>query len=235
MKLLYTTTTFFMIAFSVASHGSGEALNELGESFHFGNGNPQNYEVARKWYLRASQRGHPEAANHLGRLYLNGEGVPRNLPRACHWYRISAGRGSTAGRTNSRWCEGQGVSGPRVSLRNEIIGVGIALELDSNAFKITSLVPNGPAARSGLLLPGDQLLAVQQDPLGSGDGVPLEGLTLAEVVSMIRGPEGSLVGLLVARQAHPDFMVVLRREKLEVKTSSAPLDPAHPVARRRAS
>ena len=73
-----------------ATGGSGEALNELGERYHFERqGVTQDFKKAREYYLQAVEHKSAKAANHLGRLYLNGEGVEKNPKEAEKWYHKS--------------------------------------------------------------------------------------------------------------------------------------------------
>jgi len=75
-----------------------------------------------------------------------------------------------------------------------MVGIGGSLESRGGHWVIGELVPGGPAARSGLLHPGDRLLSVAQ-----GDGEP-EDVTVmpsSHVVALLRGPAGSTVRLTV--------------------------------------
>jgi carboxyl-terminal processing protease len=56
----------------------------------------------------------------------------------------------------------------------------------------TPFGPGGPAARSGLLRPGDRIVAV-----GQGDEKPVDivDMPLPDAVKLIRGPKGTRVSL----------------------------------------
>ncbi len=74
-------------------------------------------------------------------------------------------------------------------------GIGGSLESGAGGWVMGDLVPGGPAARSGLLHPGDRILAVAQ-----GDGEPEEvtDLPVWHVIDLIRGAKGSTVRLVIA-------------------------------------
>lgn len=74
--------------------------------------------------------------------------------------------------------------------RVELVGIGAALEKVGEVLRITRVVPTGGAAEAGLG-PGDEILAI--------DGVPVRGMSLADAIPRIRGPEGSTVTVVVAK------------------------------------
>jgi len=50
--------------------------------YYNGEGVPQDYAVAMKWYRLAAEQGHAKAQYNLGVMYYNGEGVfRRTTPR----------------------------------------------------------------------------------------------------------------------------------------------------------
>ena len=71
-------------------------------------------------------------------------------------------------------------------------GIGATLTEEDGYCKISNLVPGGPAARSGLLKPGDRIIAV-----GQGDGKPVDivDMPLPDAVKLIRGAKGTPVHL----------------------------------------
>ena len=58
-----------------AEAGNAEAQFELGLMHHEGQGVPQDYAEARRWYEKAAAQGHAEAQCGLGVLYDQGLGV----------------------------------------------------------------------------------------------------------------------------------------------------------------
>lgn len=97
---------------------------------------------------------------------------------------------------------------------SEVVGVGIVIEEIDSSFMVRDVVPGGPAQKDGRLMHGDFIVAVNKSLL-PGDGyIPTNGMSLKEVVDMIRGQEGTRVGLLVERN-NQTISIVLKREKLE--------------------
>ena len=73
-------------------------------------------------------------------------------------------------------------------------GVGGSFEIQHDEWVVGELVPGGPAARSGLIHPGDRILAVAQE---GGEPEDVTDLPYWHVVNLIRGPQGSTVRLTV--------------------------------------
>ena len=81
-----------------------------------------------------------------------------------------------------------------IAMKLSLFGIGASLESEDGFCKIRELLPGGPAARSGLLKPGDRILAVAQS---SGEPVDVTDMPLSRVVELIRGPKGSTVRLTI--------------------------------------
>ena len=65
----------------LAEKGVPEAAYELGKAYRYGNGAPENPELAAQWLIAAVSQPNsrrPHASYHLGTLFLEGEGVPRD-------------------------------------------------------------------------------------------------------------------------------------------------------------
>jgi TPR repeat protein len=43
-----------------------------------GQGVPENYKIATKWYTLVAEQGNAYAQNNLGTMYYQGEGVPQD-------------------------------------------------------------------------------------------------------------------------------------------------------------
>ena len=64
-----------------------------------GQGVPQDYEEAVKWYRLAADQGYASAHNNLGTMYEYGEGVLQDNVMAHMWYNIASANGhSKAGK-----------------------------------------------------------------------------------------------------------------------------------------
>jgi len=69
----------------LAESGDVEAQFNLGFMYDQGQGVPQNYSKAIKWYRKAADQGHVDAQYFLGTMYVQGQGVPLNYAEATKW------------------------------------------------------------------------------------------------------------------------------------------------------
>ena len=60
---------------------------------HEGQGVPQDYQVAAKWYKLAAEQGSPHAQNNMAYLYYNGQGVKIDKVYALMWASIASSNG----------------------------------------------------------------------------------------------------------------------------------------------
>jgi len=59
-----------------------------------GQGLPQNFKEAVRWFTKAAEQRHADAHFNLGALYTNGEGgIKQDLTRALKWFRLAAAQG----------------------------------------------------------------------------------------------------------------------------------------------
>jgi len=95
----------------LAEQGYAEAQNNLGMMYYFGDGVPQDYQEAVKWYRKAAEQGQAEAQYNLGVLYDQGKGVPQDSQEAVKWYRRAAEQGyaGAQGALGYMYAEGKGV------------------------------------------------------------------------------------------------------------------------------
>ncbi len=63
-----------------------------GSCTHNGQGVPQDYAEAVKWYRLAAEQGDAGAQYNLGDMYANGQGVPQDYAEAVKWYRLPPSR-----------------------------------------------------------------------------------------------------------------------------------------------
>lgn len=101
----------FKAARKEAEQGDLNAALALGLMYYSGEGTPQNYEEAVKWYRRAAEKGNATALNNLGLMYLNGQGVGVNLVEAVRLIRTAADKGNPKAQVNLGhfYADGQGV------------------------------------------------------------------------------------------------------------------------------
>ena len=83
MKTLRTITL-------AAEQGIAKAQFSLGVMYAFGEGVPQDYKTAVKWYTLAAEQGNAGAQNNLGLMYGTGRGVIQDNVYAHMWLNIAA-------------------------------------------------------------------------------------------------------------------------------------------------
>ena len=89
-------------------------------------------------------------------------------------------------------------------------GIGATVNMIDGKVVVVRPLPNSPAVQAGLR-EGDTILEV--------DDVSLEGKTLIEAITLIRGPKGTSVKLLVQREGVTEpFTVEVTRDKVELLT-----------------
>jgi carboxyl-terminal processing protease len=110
-----------------------------------------------------------------------------------------------------------------IAMNLSLYGIGASLTSEDGAVTVRGLIPGGPAAKSGLLKPGDRIVAVAQ---GNADSVDISNMPLTRVVGMIRGPKGSPVTLTIlppagAAGASRNIQLVRAEIKLEDQQAKA--------------
>jgi carboxyl-terminal processing protease len=81
-----------------------------------------------------------------------------------------------------------------IAMNLSLFGIGASLDAEDGYCKIRDLMPGGPALRSGLLQPGDRIVAVAQ---AGQPAVDIVNMPLPRAVELIRGTKGSTVTLTV--------------------------------------
>lgn len=66
---------------AAAEQGDVKAQLSLGEMYARGEGVPQDYVEAAKWYRKAAEQGNADAQTTLGLMYSEGVGVPKDDAR----------------------------------------------------------------------------------------------------------------------------------------------------------
>ena len=70
---------------TLAEKGDPTAQYELGVMYQNGEGLPQNYSKAVKWFRMAAEQGDSNAQYSLGLKYSVGHGIPQNYSEAAKW------------------------------------------------------------------------------------------------------------------------------------------------------
>jgi len=106
-----------------------------------------------------------------------------------------------------------------ITMRLSLQGIGAVLKSDNEYTSIQSVVPGGPADKSGLLHAGDKVIGVAQGK--SGEMVDVIGWRLQNVVEKIRGKKGSTVRLniILKKSGSSEITkeIVLVRDKIKLE------------------
>ena len=77
----------------LAEQGVASAQCNLGYMYNHGQGVPQDYKEAARWYRKAAEQGYAEAQYFLVFSYKDGQGVPQDYKEAARWCRKAAEQG----------------------------------------------------------------------------------------------------------------------------------------------
>ena len=105
-----------------------------------------------------------------------------------------------------------------ISMNLSLFGIGATLEIEDGLCTIRELVPGGPAALSGLLKPGDRIVAVAQ---AGKPAVDVTSMPLTHIVELIRGPKGTQVTLGILPPAGATKTVQLTRAEVKLEDQQA--------------
>ena len=103
-------------------------------------------------------------------------------------------------------------------------GIGALLGADDDYTKIVSLVPGGPAEKSGEILPEDKITRIRQIDAEDKEYVDVVGLRIDEVVDLIRGESGTQVEIEFISSDSADStrkLVTLTREEIKLEDRAA--------------
>ena len=70
----------------LAKTGIAEAQFNIGLMHYHGQGVPQDFVEAVKWYRLAADQEFIEAQNYLGKMHFSGQGTPQDYLEAVKWY-----------------------------------------------------------------------------------------------------------------------------------------------------
>ncbi|MDC1308230.1 sel1 repeat family protein [Pseudomonadales bacterium] len=68
--------------------------------YNHGEGTPQDYKEAVRWYRAAAEQGYAKAQYNLGLRYKNGEGTIQDYKLAHMWWNIAAANGQEDAKNN---------------------------------------------------------------------------------------------------------------------------------------
>ena len=95
-----------------AEQGNTGAQLNLGVKYYHGDGVPQSYVKAVKWFRKAAEQGDVGAQSNLGVMYDHGHGVPQDYVEAAKWYRRAAEQGVAGAQYNMGLMYGNGKGVP---------------------------------------------------------------------------------------------------------------------------
>jgi TPR repeat protein len=78
----------------LAKQGNAVAQYNLGHMYYNGQGVPQDYKTAVKWWKLAAEQGYARAQHNLGYMYGVGTGVIQDNVYAHMWWNIAASSGN---------------------------------------------------------------------------------------------------------------------------------------------
>ncbi len=102
-----------MVPESGGSGGDASARFNLGLMYSNGQGVPQDYTEAVKWYGKAADQGDASAQYNLGLMCALGQGVPQDHAEAAKWYRKAADQGDASAQFNLGLMYGMGQGVPQ--------------------------------------------------------------------------------------------------------------------------
>jgi TPR repeat protein len=80
--------------------GDARAQSLLGLMYYRGQGVPQDYTDAAKWFRRAADQGDVDAQFYLGVMFSEGQGLPQDYPEGAKWFRLAADQGDAQAQYN---------------------------------------------------------------------------------------------------------------------------------------
>lgn len=96
-----------------------------------------------------------------------------------------------------------------ISMSGKLEGIGARLQTDGDYTKVSDIVVGGPAWKQGDLEESDLIKAVAQE---KEDAVDISGMTINEVVQLIRGKKGTKVTLTVKKVNGAETKITIERD-----------------------
>ena len=109
-----------------------------------------------------------------------------------------------------------------VNMSLKLNGIGALLSIEDDYTKIISLVPGGPAEKSGKINPEDRITKIRQ--IGTDNYQDVIGWRIDEVVDLIRGEAGTEVEIeFISFDSSSDStkLVTLKREEIKLEDRAA--------------
>ena len=94
--------TEFETTKQLAEAENAPAQVKLGLMYTNGEGVPENYAEAVKWYRKAALQGYPNGQYILGSMYYKGQGVTLDFVQAYNWWNLAAAQGFNKARESRK-------------------------------------------------------------------------------------------------------------------------------------
>lgn len=114
----------------------------------------------------------------------------------------------------SKYMNKQEYADQNTSINSKITGIGVNISTESGKIQIINVMEGTPAQNANLQS-GDFILAI--------DGKDVNGLPLADVANLVRGPENSVVELTILR-GKDKFNKKITRKEIKIKTVKSSMD-----------
>lgn len=188
-------TCSLLMVISVALFGGGVvaglATSELGlNPFRPGSSAPENVQAAEVSTDTVSFAPFWEAWNLMHEQYVDQPLDDTELMRGAIRGMVAA-----VGDPHTSYMTPEEYDIFATNLSGDLQGIGAYVEMAGEYLKIVSPMPGSPAEQEGIL-PGDIIIEV--------DGTEVAGLSEPEIISMVRGPAGTVVHLVIIREGEAE-------------------------------
>ncbi len=96
-----------------AQQGDAKAQSNIGWMYYKGQGAPQDYTIALKWFRLAAQQDYAPAQYNLGVMYIKGAGVLRDDSEALRWFLVAAQQDYAPAQFNIGWIYEKSIEVPQ--------------------------------------------------------------------------------------------------------------------------
>jgi len=181
----------------LAQQGDAKAQWVLGLMYEQGEGVPQDFKEAVRWYRLAADQGNASAQHSLGWLYSHGQGVPQDYKEAVRLYRLAADQGNAGAQYSLGVMYGQGQGVPQ-DYKEAVRWYRLAAE-QGDALGQHSL---GVMYGQGQGVPQDYIQAHMWFNLAGANGIP-EGVRNRDLVASKMTPGQIAEAQRLAREWKP--------------------------------